>query len=254
MVLRRSGQGEHWVLAYAWHPLLATNVAGSPHIDIVGALLLLLSVTALGAPLEGGRCGGVCAGCRREISSHRADTTLLAASAHPRWITGAAHFRIIVRSVSGAWADSVRFPQNLRAALPLQWPGFRGAGASGESSNSGWFRTARRVGHRRVASTQAQATSGHGGAMGMAYGRDSYVCAGSVSVVPAVDVAVPALGINSAAHGVDNQYFANLFRLAFAVTGTRVAGPCMDAGGGVWLCRRSCGDRMGWSVGQNPWC
>jgi alpha-1,6-mannosyltransferase len=46
-VLRRSGQGEHWVLAYAWHPLLATNVAGSPHIDIVGALLLLLSVTAL---------------------------------------------------------------------------------------------------------------------------------------------------------------------------------------------------------------
>jgi alpha-1,6-mannosyltransferase len=46
-VLRRSGQGEHWVLAYAWHPLLATNVAGSPHIDILGALLLLLSVTAL---------------------------------------------------------------------------------------------------------------------------------------------------------------------------------------------------------------
>ncbi len=46
-VLRRSGQGEHWVLAYAWHPLLATNVAGSPHIDIVGALLVLLSVTAL---------------------------------------------------------------------------------------------------------------------------------------------------------------------------------------------------------------
>lgn len=46
-VLRRSGQGQHWVLAYAWHPLLATNVAGSPHIDIVGALLLLVSVTAL---------------------------------------------------------------------------------------------------------------------------------------------------------------------------------------------------------------
>jgi len=47
-VLRRSGQGAHWVLAYAWNPLLATEVAGSGHIDIVGALLLLVSFAALG--------------------------------------------------------------------------------------------------------------------------------------------------------------------------------------------------------------
>ncbi len=47
-VLRRSGQAAHWVLAYAWNPLLATEVAGSGHIDIVGALLLLVSVAALG--------------------------------------------------------------------------------------------------------------------------------------------------------------------------------------------------------------
>jgi len=46
-VLRRTGQGEHWVLAYAWHPLLAAEVAGSGHVDIVGALLLLVSATAL---------------------------------------------------------------------------------------------------------------------------------------------------------------------------------------------------------------
>jgi alpha-1,6-mannosyltransferase len=47
-VLRRRGQGEHWVLAFAWNPLLATEVAGSGHIDIVGALLLLVSFVALG--------------------------------------------------------------------------------------------------------------------------------------------------------------------------------------------------------------
>jgi len=47
-ILRSSQQGEHWVLAYAWHPLLATEVAGSGHIDIVGLLLLLVSVAALG--------------------------------------------------------------------------------------------------------------------------------------------------------------------------------------------------------------
>ena len=47
-ILRRSGQGAHWLLAYAWNPLLALEVAGSGHIDIVGALLLLVSVAALG--------------------------------------------------------------------------------------------------------------------------------------------------------------------------------------------------------------
>ena len=46
-VLRRTGQGAHWILAFAWHPLLATEVAGSGHIDILGALLLLLSFAAL---------------------------------------------------------------------------------------------------------------------------------------------------------------------------------------------------------------
>jgi glycosyl transferase family 87 len=47
-ILGRSGQASHWVLAYAWNPLLAMEVAGSGHIDIVGALLLLVSFAALG--------------------------------------------------------------------------------------------------------------------------------------------------------------------------------------------------------------
>jgi alpha-1,6-mannosyltransferase len=46
-VLRFTRQGEHWVLAYAWHPLLAIEVAGSGHVDIVGVLLLLVSAAAL---------------------------------------------------------------------------------------------------------------------------------------------------------------------------------------------------------------
>jgi glycosyl transferase family 87 len=47
-ILRLSGEGAHWVLAYAWNPLLATEVAGSGHIDIVGVLLLVVSAAALG--------------------------------------------------------------------------------------------------------------------------------------------------------------------------------------------------------------
>jgi alpha-1,6-mannosyltransferase len=46
-LLRRTGRSEHWVLAFAWNPLLATEVAGSGHIDILGALLLLVSAAAL---------------------------------------------------------------------------------------------------------------------------------------------------------------------------------------------------------------
>jgi alpha-1,6-mannosyltransferase len=46
-VLRFTRQGEHWVLAYAWHPVLAIEVAGSGHVDIVGVLLLLASAAAL---------------------------------------------------------------------------------------------------------------------------------------------------------------------------------------------------------------
>jgi len=47
-ILRSSRQSMHWVLAYAWNPLLAMEVAGNGHVDIVGALLLLVSVAALG--------------------------------------------------------------------------------------------------------------------------------------------------------------------------------------------------------------
>jgi hypothetical protein len=46
-VLRCSRKGAHLVLAFAWNPLLAIEVAGSGHVDIVGALLLTVSAAAL---------------------------------------------------------------------------------------------------------------------------------------------------------------------------------------------------------------
>jgi alpha-1,6-mannosyltransferase len=46
-ILRSTRQGAHLVLAFAWNPLLAIEVAGSGHIDIVGALLLVVSAAAL---------------------------------------------------------------------------------------------------------------------------------------------------------------------------------------------------------------
>ena len=46
-LLRRNQHGSHLVLAFAWNPLLAIEVAGSGHIDIVGALFLVVSAAAL---------------------------------------------------------------------------------------------------------------------------------------------------------------------------------------------------------------
>jgi hypothetical protein len=46
-ILRWTGKEAHLVLAYAWNPLLAIEVAGSGHVDIVGALLLVVSAAAL---------------------------------------------------------------------------------------------------------------------------------------------------------------------------------------------------------------
>lgn len=46
-LLRCTHRPAHLVLAFAWNPLLAIEVAGSGHIDIVGALLLVVSAAAL---------------------------------------------------------------------------------------------------------------------------------------------------------------------------------------------------------------
>lgn len=45
--LRWSGLPEHWALAYAWHPLLVPCMAYNGHIDIFGAMLLLISAISL---------------------------------------------------------------------------------------------------------------------------------------------------------------------------------------------------------------
>jgi len=46
-LLRGNHRGPHLVLTFAWNPLLAIEVAGSGHVDIVGAMLLVISVGAL---------------------------------------------------------------------------------------------------------------------------------------------------------------------------------------------------------------
>jgi alpha-1,6-mannosyltransferase len=46
-ILRSTRKEAHLVLAYAWNPLLAIEVAGSGHVDILGALFLVVSAAAI---------------------------------------------------------------------------------------------------------------------------------------------------------------------------------------------------------------
>ena len=99
-VARGSRQGAHLVLAYAWNPLLAIEVAGSGHIDIVGALLVLVSAAALGAPMAG-HCGRrAWPGGRSEIPAGRTSAALLEAGSHSRCCAGGCRGRTPVRAIS----------------------------------------------------------------------------------------------------------------------------------------------------------
>jgi alpha-1,6-mannosyltransferase len=46
-LLHESNQPLHWILLYAWHPAVATEIAGAGHLDILGVFLLLISFRAL---------------------------------------------------------------------------------------------------------------------------------------------------------------------------------------------------------------
>ena len=107
-ILRRSGQGAHWVLAYAWNPLLAIEVAGSGHIDIVGVLLLLVSFAALERRWRACCRPDIWAGCFRKIATDCIAATLLEAGSHSRRGAGCSRGRASIRAISQSWQHSDR--------------------------------------------------------------------------------------------------------------------------------------------------
>src|SRR5881398_3763565 len=88
--LLRRKQAAHLVLAFAWNPLLAVEVAGSGHIDIVGALLLLVSA---GAPTAGDCGRRTWAGYSSKIAAGRTRAPLLEAGSHSRCGAGGSRGR-----------------------------------------------------------------------------------------------------------------------------------------------------------------
>ena len=115
--LRRLGRGEQWVLLYAWNPLLVTCVAQSGHVDILGVLLLLLSVAALQRRWRIFRRRRIWIGRRCEVSADCIDAALLASRACSRWIAGGSDRRSAVRTVSTSRIVSHGIAWCVRAAV-----------------------------------------------------------------------------------------------------------------------------------------
>ncbi len=118
-ILRRSRQGMHWVLAYAWHPLLATEVAGSGHIDIVGVLLLLVSFAALGRRWRAIAAVAFGLAIAVKLLPIVLLAALLEARSYTRRHPGEHRNRTPIRSIFETRMDSHRLARHLCAEFPL---------------------------------------------------------------------------------------------------------------------------------------
>ena len=235
-ILRRSGQGAHWVLAYAWNPLLAVEVAGSGHIDIVGVLLLLVSAAALGrrwravAALAFGLAVAVkflpivllpLYWKRVRIR----DAALAAIVVGLLYVPFFNHGRIPTGSL-GTYVHSFRFNDPVFATLERVAAPQLVAGLAVLVGflTATWMR-------RKSAAWSADAF-----AWPMAA---SLLCAPVVyPVVPSLDAAVPAVGLDAADHHLDGQHYSHLLRLAFADAWSSVDSSWLDYAAGIRVRRR----------------
>ena len=227
-VLRGTGQAAHWILAFAWNPLLATEAVGSGHIDILGVLLLIVSFAAL----------------IRRWRAVAALTFALAVSVKflPIVLLPLYWRRVRIRdALMGAivfvllylpFLDHGRIPSRISRQLhPRLWfqrSGFCSASTSSASADSGGTRSFRGPSYRSP--IQSQAPELLCGRICLADGRFALLRTGRVPVVLTLASAVRAIGFNIAAHCMDGQHYPHVYRLAFAHTGTSLcasgAGSC----------------------------
>jgi hypothetical protein len=119
-VLRWTRVAEHWILANAWYPLLATEVAGSGPIDIVGALLLLVSAAALVRSWRTVAAVAFGLAVAVKLLPDRPAAPLLEACSCARRSVGDSRGRTPVPTISHAQPDSDRLARHLVSALMIQ--------------------------------------------------------------------------------------------------------------------------------------
>ena len=199
-ILRTSRQGSHWVLAYAWNPLLAIEVAGSGHVDIVGVLLLLVSVAALGRRWR--TVAAVAFGLAVAVKFlpivllplywkrvRVRDGALAVIVVGLLYLPFVSHGPFLNHGIPigslGTFVRSFRFND----------PVFAAARASGGSAVCSWFGSARWLCYRNLDEKQGRGMVCR--YVCMADGGIAVMCAGRISLVPALAAAVRAVGLDA---------------------------------------------------------
>ena len=240
----RADRGAHLVLAYAWNPLLAIEVAGSGHIDIVGALLLVISVAALArswrtiAALAFGLAIAVkflpivllpLYWKRVRIRDAALATAVLGLLYAP-FLT---HGRIPLGSL-GTYVQTFRFNGPVFAALdrvaPPQW--LVGLAVLVGFMIAIWFRSA--------------ASGVVSGRLCLADGSISFVRPRRVPLVSSLAAAISDVGLDPADHRLDCEHHPHLHDVALAHTWASVGSTSwLGDAAGVWVRgNRGCNSRF----------
>ena len=229
--LRRLGQPEHWLLAYAWNPLLVTCVTYSGHVDILGVLLLLLSVAALGRRWRTIAAIGFGLAVAVKFLPTCVGAALLASCAGARRVAGGGRCWSAIRAVSARWFRPDGIHQRIRAAVSVQRSCVRRDRANREAAGRGWSGRDGWVGNCGSAAKTARWKLAAN--ICVADGCVASVCAGGVSLVPSVAASVRAIGVDGAAHRLDHQHSANFLRMALAHAWRPVDSSWLDCAAGI---------------------
>ena len=225
-VLRCSRQGAHLVLAFAWNPLLAIEVAGSGHIDIVGALLLVVSAAALVRRWRA--TAAVALGLAIAVKLlpvvllplywkrvRIRDAALAAAVVGLLYVPFLNHGRIPIGSL-GTYVQSFRFNGPVFAALDRVAPPQLLAGLAVLVGlvTATWLRSA--------------APEWSPDTICLANGSISFVCTRRIPMVSSLAAAISDVGLDAADHHLDCEHYPHLRQVALAHTWASV-------GGASWL-------------------
>ena len=248
--LHYRGEALHWVLAYAWNPLLATEVAGSGHVDIVGALLLLISFVALERRWR--TLAALAFGLAVSVKFlpivllplywkrvRLRDGALAAALVALFYLPFLNYTRMPVGAIDayrgrmpigslGSYVGYFRFNDPVFATLERFLA----------PRNSGWVGRARRFVRRGL--LQKQAIDQRCRRICVADGSDASVCPRCLSLVLAVATAVSEIHLDFAHPRVDRRHYSDLLCVAFTHRWAPVAGSGLGDASGVWMCRNCC--------------